>query len=265
MRVVSLCDLTGHMVLPWAEAGYECLVFDIQHPAGASSHPLHRNIKRVGCDLFEKIGYLSAVKIAFAFPPCTDLTGSGARWWKSKGEAAYVRAMQLVTRCRDLVDATSAPWMLENPPGRINSGAGFDSPHPARWEKKWDHIFQPFEYGGYDGFGKEFWDHGVAGVPGSELWQKFSDLHKSDSFMVTRLFTAFLEDLYGFKISEQSDGYHKKTCLWTGNGFRMPEPRPIPLHARADRIHKCPPGPERANIRSATPMGFARAVFEANK
>lgn len=31
-----------------------------------------------------------------------------------------------------------------------------------------------------------------------------------------------------------------------------------------DRIHKCPPGPERHNIRSATPLGFARAVFEAN-
>jgi hypothetical protein len=31
-----------------------------------------------------------------------------------------------------------------------------------------------------------------------------------------------------------------------------------------DRIHKCPPGPERANIRSATPLGFAKAVFLAN-
>lgn len=31
-----------------------------------------------------------------------------------------------------------------------------------------------------------------------------------------------------------------------------------------DRVHKCPPGAERANIRSATPAGFARAVFLAN-
>jgi len=29
-------------------------------------------------------------------------------------------------------------------------------------------------------------------------------------------------------------------------------------------IHHQPPGPERANIRSATPMGFAKAVFQAN-
>lgn len=32
-----------------------------------------------------------------------------------------------------------------------------------------------------------------------------------------------------------------------------------------DRIHKAPPGVDRANFRSATPRGFARAVFEANQ
>lgn len=36
------------------------------------------------------------------------------------------------------------------------------------------------------------------------------------------------------------------------------------LGAPDDRIHKCPPGPERHNIRSQTPLGFARAVFAAN-
>ena len=29
-------------------------------------------------------------------------------------------------------------------------------------------------------------------------------------------------------------------------------------------IHHQPPGPERANIRSATPKGFAKAVYESN-
>lgn len=31
-----------------------------------------------------------------------------------------------------------------------------------------------------------------------------------------------------------------------------------------DRIHRAPPGKHRANFRSATPLGFARAVFYAN-
>lgn len=30
--VLSLYDLTGEAVRPWAEHGYECHIFDIQHP-----------------------------------------------------------------------------------------------------------------------------------------------------------------------------------------------------------------------------------------
>lgn len=64
---------------------------------------------------------------------------------------------------------------------------------------------------------------------------------------------------------EPRDNYTKRTNLWTGNGFVMPAPVIDPtLGPPDDRIHKAAPGPERANFRSATPMGFARAVFAAN-
>lgn len=64
---------------------------------------------------------------------------------------------------------------------------------------------------------------------------------------------------------EPSDNYTKKTCLWTGGGFVMPE-RFEDLFAGPpdDRIHKMAPGPDRADQRSATPMGYSRAVFLAN-
>jgi hypothetical protein len=63
----------------------------------------------------------------------------------------------------------------------------------------------------------------------------------------------------------REDNYTKKTCLWTGGGFQMPD-QFIADDAAApdDRIHKAPPGPQRANFRSATPLGFARAVFHKN-
>ena len=64
---------------------------------------------------------------------------------------------------------------------------------------------------------------------------------------------------------EAGDNYTKKTCLWTGGGLVMPQPAKDNTLGPADnRIHMAPPGPERANFRSATPMGFARALFEAN-
>ena len=68
-----------------------------------------------------------------------------------------------------------------------------------------------------------------------------------------------------FTAYEPADNYTKRTCLWTGGGFVMPKPaRDLTLGPPDDRIHKAPPGPERENFRSATPRGFARAVFQAN-
>ena len=65
---------------------------------------------------------------------------------------------------------------------------------------------------------------------------------------------------------EENDNYKKLTCLWTGGGFVMPIPqRDESLGEPDDRIHKCPPSADRANIRSATPAGFASAVFRANQ
>ena len=65
---------------------------------------------------------------------------------------------------------------------------------------------------------------------------------------------------------QYGDGYQKKTCLWTGNGFVMPEPTVLEKPEDCDqRIHTMPPSANRANKRSETPMGFANAVYEANK
>lgn len=61
------------------------------------------------------------------------------------------------------------------------------------------------------------------------------------------------------------DNYTKKTCLWTGGGFIMPQPKgPKEPKGPDDRIFRAPPGPERANFRSATPRGFSIATFLAN-
>ena len=65
---------------------------------------------------------------------------------------------------------------------------------------------------------------------------------------------------------QYGDGYQKKTCLWTGNGFIMPEPSVTEKPEDCDqRIWKMPPSEDRADKRSETPMGFARAVYSSNK
>lgn len=170
--VISLCDLTGNMVRPWAEAGYLCICVDIQHSIRATKKENHR----IG--LFEGGGEIHFVygdarswtplnfdkdffvkyKIVFVacFPVCTNLSGSGAQDWPQKGLAMLCDGLQLFNACEVASAWSGAPFVCENPSGVI----------PTHHRKS-DYTFQPWEYG---------------------------------------------------------DNYSKRTCLWAGNGFKMPPP-----------------------------------------
>ncbi len=197
--VLSLCDKTGNMVQPWLEAGYEAVTVDLQE-AETANKARHHFVADVTTWRYPmRFGQPAMV---FAFPPCTHLAASGARWFASKGMGALIDALRIVDACRELCEASGAPYMIENPVGTL-----------ATYWRKPDHFFHPCDY------------------------------------------TAF----------ELGDNYTKKTCLWTGGGFVMPAVQRVDgLATPDDRIHKKSPGPDRADFRSATPMGFARAVYLTN-
>jgi site-specific DNA-cytosine methylase len=116
--VLSLCDRTGVMVQPWLEAGYECWVVDVQHRAGR-----HRDgrIVRVGCDVRTfNFHAMPAPLIVFAFPPCTNLSVSGARWFADKGLESLHESLGLVVACKRICEQSDVPWMLENPVGMLS-------------------------------------------------------------------------------------------------------------------------------------------------
>lgn len=67
----------------------------------------------------------------------------------------------------------------------------------------------------------------------------------------------------GWAADPSIDAYTKKTGLWTGNGFVMPDKRPVdPIDG--SKIISYSPDPGRERQRSASPAGFCNAVFEAN-
>lgn len=211
--VISLCDLTGNMVQPWIEAGYNALLVDPQHPTQDGWEWIGRDqfIHRFSGTIEDAMDQVGAhirshdVAMVFGFPPCTDMAVSGARWFKTKYESDKLfqaKAVMVAEQCRTIGRLSGAPWFVENPVSVLASAFG-----------KPQHTFHPADYTAY----------------------------------------------------EPGDNYTKKTCLWTGGGFIMPQPDKDPsLGAPDNRIHFASPGPERANFRSATPMGFARAVFAAN-
>jgi len=59
------------------------------------------------------------------------------------------------------------------------------------------------------------------------------------------------------------DAYPKRTCLWTGGGFEMPVQMPVEVEDGYSRQFKQLGGKslKTKNIRSATPRGWAEAVF----
>lgn len=133
--VVSLFDYTCNMVQPWAEAGYLCYCVDIKHPIGE-----HRdgNIIRVGADVREWLPPFVSIKILFAFPPCTHVAASGARWFKDKGLRGLIDSLELFEASLRLAEWTRAPYMIENPVSTVST----------YWRKP-DHNFDPCDFGGY--------------------------------------------------------------------------------------------------------------------
>jgi hypothetical protein len=60
------------------------------------------------------------------------------------------------------------------------------------------------------------------------------------------------------------DAYTKKTCLWVGGGFELPKINPVPVEKGNSAQYSKLGGKSlrTKNIRSATPRGFAQAIFE---
>lgn len=201
--VISLCDLTGNAVRPWAEAGYECWCFDIGHSIRRPRQ--EGNIHYVWGDV-RSVKRPTTKKIAFAFAqtPCTHTAVSGARDFETKGGLMLIDALMMFEAARQVCEWSGAPYMMENPVTMISSLPHIGKPH---------YYFSP---------------------------DQFTQLCPEDN-------------------------YTKKTSIWGGNGFVMPAPCPdLTLGPPDNRIHFASPGADRADFRSAAPMGFFRAVFQAN-
>jgi hypothetical protein len=134
--VLSLCDRTGNMVQPWIEAGYEAVTVDLQESPTASKSRHHFVADVTTWRYPLRFGQPA---IVFAFPPCTDLASSGARWFKDKGLRSLISALSVVDACRDLCETSGAPWMLENPVGTL-----------ATYWRKPDYDFHPWQYTAFE-------------------------------------------------------------------------------------------------------------------
>ena len=243
--VLSLYDYTGEALRPYAEAGYTCYAYDIQHSKHVNLSEFARGSATLGTtEIFEgggAIHYVHAdlhdfktllwienefngqnVVLGMAWPVCTDMAVSGAAHFKAKAEhdpEFQTKAVTHAMRCADLFEELGCPYMIENPVSVL----------ATKWRKP-DHSFHPYQYG-------EYIPEDQAAHP---RWPEYIAPH---------------------------DAYTKKTCLWTGGGYNMPPKLPTCKPSGYSTQHKMLGGKSKKtkDIRSATPRGFAIANFLANQ
>lgn len=119
--VISLFDLSGQWVMPWAEAGYDVYTFDIQSGQDINDFSVEHLISELDfCDVYA----------IFAACPCTDFASCGSRHFEGKDadgrtEASKELVFQAI-RTIELLRPTI--WALENPVGRIERLTGLPKP-----------------------------------------------------------------------------------------------------------------------------------------
>lgn len=122
MKVLVACEFSGRVRDAFIERGHQAVSCDLL--------PTERRGPHLQCDVLLLLEQQWDLMIAF--PPCTHLCSSGARWFKFKQEEQK-EALAFVSK---LLNASIPKIALENPIGVISSRI-----------RKPDQIIQPWMFG----------------------------------------------------------------------------------------------------------------------
>lgn len=122
MRALVACEFSGIVRDALTARGWDATSCDLLPSESAGPHIVGdvRDVLGDGWDLM------------IAFPPCTHLASSGARWWAGK-QREQAEAIEFV---RQLLDAPIDRIALENPVGKISTAI-----RPP------DQIIHPWQFG----------------------------------------------------------------------------------------------------------------------
>ena len=130
MKVLIACEFSGVVREAFRKRGHDVMSCDLlptEIPAGGNASHYQGDVLEL---LSKKRGWVWDLMIAF--PPCTHLCSSGARWWPMKRpeQAAAIDFVKL------LADAPIPKIAIENPVGILST----------TWRKP-DQIIQPWMFG----------------------------------------------------------------------------------------------------------------------
>ena len=226
-KAIFLYDYTGIMAEPWLADNFECWCFDGQHVPGITREG---NLVKVGMwfDADRTTEQAKAIATMVGDNVALVFGFPECTHLAVSGAAHFAKKLKLDPEIQN--KATRLAMLVELVGDLLSCPWAAENPVSVlstKWRKP-DFIFHPYEYGGY---------------------LALDDVHPQwPEYIAAR------------------DAYPKTTCIWCGNGFVAPDKRPVPNPEGYSIQHLRLGGKslKTKNIRSATPRGFARAVFEAN-
>jgi len=223
---VFLYDYTGIMAQPWLDAGYECWSFDGQHAPGITREGNHF---KVGMWFDAYKIFNNADEIVRMVGSCEFVFGFPECTQLAVSGAAHFEKKRKANPMfqYEAVQLAHLVRVVGDAFGCVWAMENPVSVLSTMWRKP-DFSFHPYEYGGY--------------LPVYDTHPEYPDYIKP------------------------RDAYPKKTCIWHSVGFSVPERKPVHCDPGYSDQHKKLGGKslKTKNIRSATPRGFAKAVFDAN-
>jgi site-specific DNA-cytosine methylase len=123
LNVLVACEFSGVVTAAFRKLGHNAYSCDILPTEGDPNYHIQRSIEEVDMKDFD---------LLIAFPPCTHLAVSGARYFAQK-RVEQQQALGFVAR---LMGAPVPMMALENPIGVI-----------SRYIRKPDQIIQPWQFG----------------------------------------------------------------------------------------------------------------------
>jgi len=146
MKILVACEESQVVTIAFREKGHEAYSCDIQDCSGG--HP-EWHIKQ---DILQQMDIrFNSWDLVIAFPPCTNLAVSGARWFKEK--QADGRQQESIKFFMEFVRVSKAykiPMAIENPIGIMSTHY-----------RKPDQIIQPWQYGHGETKATCLWLHGL--------------------------------------------------------------------------------------------------------
>lgn len=139
--VVCLFDTSGVMGEPWRAVGFRVIRLDLFNdqqfriPEPGESVAVQADLLKGVPEEMLQSKFLERVAFVAAFPPCTHLAVSGARWFKGKGLRKLADSIHMFATAAEFCEATGAPYLIENPVSTIST----------YWRQP-DHTFHPWHF-----------------------------------------------------------------------------------------------------------------------